>query len=84
MVTPVSPRSGRLQPADEAFSVSEGQPESRMHEWSPEQVSSSTPKRVRTTRTPEPSLSRSLWLRKQWLERNLTVLDPASTVLYGP
>ena len=33
-------------------SVSEGQPESRMQEWSPVQVSGSTPKRSRTTRSP--------------------------------
>lgn len=31
---------------------SDGQPESRMQEWSPVQVSGSTPKRSRTTRSP--------------------------------
>ena len=41
-----------LERVGDAFSVSEGQPDSRMQEWSPEQVSSSTPKRVRTTRAP--------------------------------
>ena len=35
-----------------ALTVSEGQPERRMQEWSPEHTSSSTPKRVRTTRSP--------------------------------
>src|SRR5438045_9291558 len=36
-----------------ALTVSEGQPERRMQEWSPEHTSSSTPKRVRTTRRSE-------------------------------
>ena len=35
-----------------SFTVSEGQPESRIHEWSPVQVSGSMPKRSRTTRVP--------------------------------
>ena len=30
-----------------------GQPDSRMQEWSPVQASSSTPKRLRTTRLPD-------------------------------
>ena len=38
------------------FTVSDGQPDRRMQEWSPVQISSSTPKRVRTTRSPRLSL----------------------------
>ena len=34
------------------FTVSDGHPDKRMHEWSPVQVSASTPKRSRTTRSP--------------------------------
>jgi len=41
----------------EFLTVSEGQPESRMQEWSPVHTSSSSAKRVRTTRLPALSLA---------------------------
>ena len=42
------------------FIVNDGQPESRMQEWSPVQISSSTPNRAFTTRSPRSSFSRVL------------------------
>ena len=48
------------------LTVSEGQPDSRMQEWSPVQISSSTPKRVFTTRAPRLSFSACSTRRRRW------------------
>ncbi len=46
--------------------VSEGQPERRMQEWSPVHTSSSTPKRVRTTRFPALSAAAICGRTRRW------------------
>src|SRR5262249_2886769 len=48
------------------LTVSDGQPESLMQEWSPVQISSSTPKRTRTTRSPRLSFSASSGRTRRW------------------
>src|SRR5215831_19403322 len=72
----------------EARTVSEGQPDRRMQEWSPVHTSSSTPKRVRTTRLPALSLAatwgRSRRWRSSWHSPSATItLSPGSGVVYA-
>ena len=69
------------------FTVSDGQPESRMQEWSPVQISSSTPKRARTTRSPRLSLSASSARTRRWRASwhspsAMMTLRPRSAVLH--
>ena len=63
------------------LTVSVGQPESRMQEWSPVQVSSSTPNRVRTTRSPAASALARTGLARRWRS---SWHSPSATMTLSP
>ena len=61
--------------------VSDGQPDSRMQEWSPVQVSGSTPKRSRTTRLP--SLI-ALFISGRTRRCLFSMHSDCATITFGP